>query len=77
MFRFSRCSFLVIYVMRFVSSVLLISCAHVDMSLVGTPLGKWLQKWLTSAVNCNRLDVKEMYCEDMYCFELIGVTVSW
>jgi hypothetical protein len=50
----------------------LLVCAHVDMSLVETPLGKWLR----SAVNYNKLDVKEIFSEDMYCFELVGVTVS-
>jgi hypothetical protein len=41
------------------------------MSLIGTPLGKWLRP----AVNCNRLDVKEIFCEDMYCLELVGVSL--
>ena len=58
--------------MRFVSSVLRV-CAHEDMSVVGTPLRKWLQKWPRPAVNCNRLDVQEIFCEGMYYFELIGV----
>ena len=58
--------------MRFVSFVLLISLCSCRHEFVMNT------SWKVAKISCElqQIDVREIFFEDMYCFELVGVTLS-